>query len=168
MYRTNTPPNPEQMLPIFPVRNGATLNLAFGCFYADIHDVQMHDHMGWPNPDNPDWICQINGRWNQIPEKLGRYKWTKNPIDLIEEGYSYTAEVTFEDSTLASGLDASAWIDAETTNIVRMSVDTAYEAFSDEPKEIKFTLFVKKTDSTSIDAVCHGIIAVLPGAPIES
>jgi len=168
MYRTHTPPDPEKMIPRFPVRNGAIMNLAFGCFYGNIHDVQMHDHMGWPNPNNPDWICQVDNEWKAIPEKLGRYKWLKSPIDLIDEGYSYTAEVTFEDDELASGLEAEAYIDAGTTNIVRMSVATNYEAFSDEPKEVKFTLFVKKTDSTAIDAVCHGIIVVLPGAPTSS
>lgn len=162
MYRTIVCLDFEKMLPRFYVRNGATLNIAFGCYYLAEHDRWEHDHIGWPNPDNPDRICQILG--SKFFNDRGQHAIIGEEIDLIDEGYT-TATVTFEDAELAENLDWTAEIDEDNPYIVHLKADTNFDTFTGDPKELHFTLFVYGT-GTTIDAVCHGIIVVMPGAPI--
>ena len=49
------------------IHNDTAGHFAIPCWYqevlkprvTEIHDRMMHDHFGWPAPDNPDHICQI-------------------------------------------------------------------------------------------------------------
>lgn len=161
-YRTyDKPPKPEDHLRKFAVRNGAIVKLAFGCYYLEPHNVAFHDHIGWPNPDNADHICQErnNLRFYGWPGMSGEL----DEIHLIEEGYTEAA-VSYEDEEQAAHLITEAWIDEEVDNIVYMKVKADYPTFNDKPLDLRFTLFVKKHDGSAIDAVCHGFISVLPGA----
>lgn len=165
-YRFNdNPPKPENMLHRFSVRNGAKMHLTFACNYARIgHDSRVHDHVGWPRPGYPDDICQAVPP-HPVPPTSHRTL-DLIPIKLLEEGYT-EAYITYEDDDIAEYLDSEASISTDTgsPNLVRMSVHANLPNFSDKPKEVHFTLFVKTQDESHVDAVCHGIIVVLPGNP---
>lgn len=169
-YRKNDiPPKPEDMLRKFDVRNGAIMNVAFGCYYlTEEHDPHYHDYINWPSADyHPGPICQM------YPPRTPPRDWphehppiplpaTFTPIHLIDEGYTI-ASVEYEDDELAQNLITEAWIDTDTDYIVRMKVRANFSTFSDKPKDVRFTIFVAKEDNTAIDAICHGIVTVLPG-----
>ena len=156
------PPKPEDHLPKFDVRHGAIMRLAFGVYYTKLHNRWFHRHKGWPSPDHPDRICQVGWPYSYVSGTRGKYAFLNDPIDLIEEGYT-KARVKFEDPNASDYLTAQAWIDTETPNIVRMSVKSNGEVFSDKPKDFRFTLFISNPGDTAVDAVCHGMITVLPG-----
>lgn len=175
----------KERLNVYPIRANALLNLSFGCYYMDGHDSKLHDHIGWPNPDNVDSICQIqsNGKliWPYNNKTLNLDK-----IDLIEEGYTgaiVTTEptgITFEESpettrSIDEYFSADAFIDAEEHNLVRFQfganfLECGYDVKT--PIDVVFTLYVWKplTDKDSsfpfdkMDAVEHGIIRILPAS----
>ena len=141
------------------------MRMAFGCYYAHTgHDQKLHDHIGWPNPEHPDAICQMLPGYKHpwTVRKVGPVSF--EPINLLNEGYD-EAYVTYEDEDAYDVLDTQAWIDDDDDCIVRMSVLANLPSFSDKPKDFRFTLFIKKQDDSAIDAVCHGIVTVLPGSP---
>lgn len=162
-YRfSDKPPKPEDHLHRFPVRNGAIMRLAFACYYMHGHNPDLHDHLGWPNPDRPDAICQE--RSNMRLYRMKHKDIELQEIHLLEEGYTEVA-VSFEDEELSQNVSVEAWIDEDDDNIIRMLVETNFPTFSDEPVDLRFTTFIKKGDGSAIDAVCHGMITVLPGSP---
>ena len=164
-YRFNdNPPKPENNLPKYAVRNGATLDLNFECYYLDqegCHDPNYHDHIGWPSPDNPDAICQMMPPHYPDPRIPGKPVLVNNKteIHLEEEGYTQ-AIVVFDDIEEASGVIGTAEID---DYIVKVHFDTNYPAFEDKPIDLRFTVFVSSPDARN--AVCHGMLSVLPGSP---
>ena len=173
-------PKPEDMLPRLAVRNGATLKVAFDCFYFDpkpTHDPHYHDHIGWPAPNYHFGICQMLPPRNENPRRhfhpIMRTMDDVSPIDLGEEGYT-GFEVAYEDEDIAEDLTTRIDIDdTEDVNVIRMQVDTALPSFSDKPKETRFTVFAAKevTDDedtilyTIKDELLHGILTILPGNP---
>lgn len=176
-YRLDsTPPRkPEDILPRFAVRNGATLKLAFRCYYhtpKETHDPHYHDHKNWPAPNyHPGDICQMHPprdipKFFCHPQMRTMHDFTE--IHLLEEGY-HDVVMTFEDTEQDDYLDVTGWIDEEDDNIVRFHINTDFPNFSDKPIDLRFTVFVKKVadDVVTKDAVCHGIITVLPGHPYE-
>lgn len=160
----DNPPKPEDHLHRFPVRNGAVMRLAFACYYLHGHNPKLHDHIGWPNPDHPDAICQEIS--NMKLYRMRHKDIELQEIHLLKEGYNEVA-VSFEDEEQAQNLTVNAWIDEDDDNIIRMIVGSKFPTFSDKPVDLRFTVFVKK-DNATIDAVCHGFITVLPGAPYPS
>ena len=164
----DNPPKPEDMLKRFDVRNGAKMRLAFGCYYAHMgHDPKLHDHLGWPSPGHKDDMCQMLPAYaSPWAMKKGRFERpiSFDPINLKDEGYT-EAYVSVEDEEIAADLDINAWIDDDDESIVRMTVLANLPTFSDKPKTARFTLFIKKPDNLAVDAVCHGIITILPGSP---
>lgn len=168
------------MLPRLVVRNGATLKVAFDCFYFDpkaTHDPHYHDHIGWPAPNYHFGICQMFPPRNENPRHwfhpIMRTKDDVSPIDLSEEGYT-GFEVTYEDPDIAANLTTRIEADStEGANVVRMQVDTALPLFSDKPKETRFTVFAVKdvVDDQNVllyktkDELLHGVLTVLPGNP---
>lgn len=168
-YRTiDKPPKPEDMLRKFDVRNGAIMRVAFGCYYSSNgHDPHYHDHLNWPAPNyHPGPICQMappRDKYRWLPYPTMRKPVQLEPINLSDEGYT-TFVVTYEDEDLAYYLTTEAWLDEDEDNIVRMSVYADFPTFSDKPKELRFTLFAIKSDRSAIDAICHGIVSVLPGS----
>jgi len=159
------PPKPEDHLLKFSVRNGAIMRIAFGCYYLKGHNPKYHDHIGWPNPDKPDMICQelSNMKLFGLKEKTAELE----EIHLLEEGYTET-EVSFEDEEKAQYVTATTQIDPQDDNIVRMKVAANFPTFSDKPIDLRFTIFVKKKNGSAIDAICHAMITVLPGAPLST
>lgn len=160
----DNPPKPEDHLHRFPIRNGATARIAFACYYLQGHNPKMHDHIGWPNPDSPDHICQIQSNFKLygLNEKTIDFQ----DIHLIDEGYT-DAAIKFDDQDNAQYVDASAWIDPNDDNIVRIKVDTNFPVFEDKPIDMRFTVFVRNDYTDTTDAVCHGMLTVLPGSPYQ-
>lgn len=168
-YNTTPPPKPEDHLRRFAVRNGAIMRVSFGCYYFSRgHDPRYHDYINWPAPNyHPGEICQMDPPRSIAP-------WMRNPkpgmpiqldaIHLTEEGYTDIA-VSYEDSDNAAYLTTEAWIDEDDDYIVHMKVNANFATFSDKPKDLRFTVFAKKSDGSAIDAICHGIVTVLPGSP---
>lgn len=162
-YRMNEIPHdiPQR---VFDVRNGATLKVSLACFYYHEHDNDLHDHIGWPSPDHPDAICQEHviepAPW--IPNHIRIEEGNLVPIYLIEEGYT-GASVKIEDETIAAASTSTVFIDQEQENIVKMNITVNLPTFTDKPKETGFTVFATKDDGIR-DAVCHGIMKVLPGS----
>ncbi len=165
-YRTcDKPPKPEDHLHRFTVRNGATTKIALACYYIKGHNPKLHDYIGWPNPDRPDMICQElnNFRLYGLKEKTVDFK----EIHLLDEGYNVDAVIKFDDQEKAQYVEASALIDEENDNIVRVKVDTNFPMFEDKPIDMRFTVFVRNNATDMTDAVCHGMLTVLPGSPYQ-
>lgn len=159
------PFDPEDHLPVYVVRNGAILRMSFACYYLNAHDSKRHDHEGWPNPDNPDHICQItsNMKFFAYPDRTANL----DEINLTEEGYNVVS-VVFDDGT-AYDADTTATIDSVDPNIIHVTHATNVPLSSfvnNKPIDRKFTLFVR--NQTNTDAVCRGIIRVLPGPPLPN
>lgn len=168
-YRLEEKPfNPEDHLHRFCVRNGTIGKMAFGCYYLVEHDYKLHDHIGWPDPDKPDRICQIVSSPVSNPIFLTKNGIVNNleEIHLLDEGYD-TAAITFEDDEIEYYTSIEAYIDEEDDYIVHLNVKAEFPSFSNNPKDYKFTLFVKKSDGTAIDAVCHAVLSILPGSPYQ-
>lgn len=158
----DNPPKPEDHLHRFAVRNGAIMRVSFACYYLIGHNPKLHDHVGWPSPGHPDAICQqvSNMKLYGLKEKTADLE----KIHLLDEGYEDVA-ISFEDDELAQNLDCLLWIDEEDDNIIHLNVLANFQTFSDKPIDLRFTVFVKKPDDSAVDAVCHGMITVLPGSP---
>ena len=165
-YRYNEkPPKPEDMLPRFDIRNGATIRLAFGCYYLALHDKHRHDYIGWPSPNHPDHICQVGRTKFGVRHHCSRYTLVGEEIDLIDEGYD-TVGIRFDDPEVASHLDViEAFIDDEDPYIIRVKIRADLDFFEDKPKETRFTLFIENRGDQLVDAVCHGFVTILPGMP---
>ena len=173
-YRYNDkPPKPEDMLRRFDVRNGATMKASFGCFYfvpQPGHDPHYHDYINWPAPNYHGEPCQMKTPRDidpRFPKPVLRTDGDLVPIHLADEGYTEAA-VSFDDDDLAENLTATATIDTDEDHVVKLNVTTDFPTFKDKPIEIRFTVFVKKSSTGVKDAVCHGILVVLPGSPYPS
>lgn len=178
-YRTlDIPPlKPEDMLPMFEVRNGAIVDIAFPCFYLDVvraHDSHYHDYINWPAPNyHPGPPCQfVDG----IPlnEHAGEYEkvdfLNPHPIDLLSYYEGYTDAYVVMDQDVA-GLTVTARIDEDEPNVIYVRAKANMAFFEDKPLEYRFTLFVHAPARTyhdepqleRIDQVIRGKIVVLPG-----
>lgn len=149
---------------VFDVRNGATLKVSLACYYFHSHDANLHDHIGWPSPGHPDSICQEHviepAPW--LPSHIQIEEGNLEQIHLIGEGY-VNASVKIEDETIADACTANAYIDPDADNVVKLNITVNLPTFTDKPKETGFTVFATKNDGIR-DAVCHGIMKVLPGS----
>lgn len=174
-YRINKKPiKPEDKLRRFTVRNGATIDVLFPCYYyqpVEGHDPHYHDFIGWPSPSTPGDACQMypprdRYRWNRHP--LMRNGEDLTPIHLRLEGYD-EAVVTFSDQDIAEFVAATAWIDEDDDYLIRFHVNANLATFSDKPLDTWFTIFIKRNDGNMEykDVVCHGILTVLPGSPYD-
>lgn len=168
-YRVNKIPlKPEDMLPTYSVRNGATLQLYFECYYMEPeygHDPHFHDYIGWPSPTHPGSSCQMKTPRDQ-------FRWLSDgkivqesepvPIDLTEEGYT-TVSVVFDHPD--ENITATGIIDDELPYMIDLKVDVQLPMFEDKPIEKRFTLFVNRTGAS--DAVARAKLSILPGAPVS-
>ena len=89
---------------------------------------------------------------------------TTTPIHLLAEDYT-DVEITYEEADLAEHLTSEVYVDPSNDSIVRLKVLANFPTFVDAPKEIHFTVFIKKPNGIDVDALCHGILVVLPGSP---
>ena len=165
------PPDPEERLPRYEVRNGATLDIAFECYYwkpTKGHNPHKHDHEGWPSPNHPGDACQMEPPRDIIPylpRPIMRTPDDLVPIKLYEEGYAVGAILAFDDDIDDDDIYRFAVVGAPETpreNQVVVHIETYFEEVT-EPREYKFTLFIVSETDVAIDAVCRGILVVLPG-----
>lgn len=148
----------------FDVRNGATMRLAFMCFYYRNHDSHYHDHVGWPEPKQHDMSCQMPPYPGPAPWLPRQKVYPLNylePINLMNEGYT-DVYVEYEDDEIEQYLTTESYIDEH--DVVRVQVTPNLPVFTDKPKEARFTAFIANSDGR-YDAVCHGAIIILPGSP---
>jgi hypothetical protein len=150
------PPKPEDLLPTYPVRNGATLYADFECYYVEPkmgHDPHTHDYLGWPDPHNTGDACQM------LPPR-DRFRWRYDgaimkpdePIPIIlhstdadieDEGYSQECSVVFDQPD--ERILATAWVDEDIPNLIKMVISPQLPVFEDKPIEKRFTLFTHRT-----------------------
>jgi len=163
------PPAPEDALLRFSVRNGATMRMTFGCYYRGKgHDPHYHDYINWPSHDyHPGPICQMLPPRDDMFWRDGRYGPIHlDPIHLAEEEYTQLF-IEFENEDVAQYLTAELSFNEEEDNYINVKIDASMPFFQGDPQETRFTLFIRKTDDSVTDAVCHGIVSVLPGAPVS-
>ena len=163
--RNGEPPKPEDMLPRFEVRNGAILRIAFKCHYL----LHTHDHPMYVYPHVAGDAALLRRENHQPYDRLSQAKLPveTKPIDLVDENYNGVA-VTIEEDELAEYIDVTdAYIDTAEPNMIRISLKTSFPNFHDIPKEARFTVFIINDNQNAIDAVCHGILVILPGKPLE-
>jgi hypothetical protein len=89
------------------------------------------------------------------------------PIKLEEEGYDQFA-ISFEEGDEATDhMTCEVGLAPEQgSNVIALKVATDFPAFHDKPMDFRFTVFARKSNDPMItDAICHGIITVLPGSP---
>lgn len=173
------------------VSNGTLTHFAFPCWYqeiyppvpAEIHDRMMHDHYGWPNPDNADHSCQL---W--IPE-YGHdihYGWPNHrmqecyphcshfidfertfPIHLLSEYEGYTdASVAWVEEEPDLIL-VEAHIDPVEDWVVRVDMDIADKDAVFHPRVYHFSVYVNSPERR--DLVVLAELIVHPSAlPEES
>ena len=171
------PPNPEDALPVFQVRNGAILDIAFPCYYLDViqaHDSHYHDYIGWPAPNYHGQACQfVDGLpFHEHAKEWEHIDWVHpHPIDLTSYYEGYDSAYVAVDEVI-SGLTLSAQLDTNETNIVYLRAKAALATFTGDPKECKFTVFLHAPariyqgiqQQEKIDQVIRGKILVLPGS----
>lgn len=143
------------------VHNGTTANIAFPCWYQEIHrpipahhhDHHWHDYVGWPSPTHPDHCCQLwapdrhccsIGMHHECSPHCHHYIDYRNvfPIHLTEEGYTGAAvKWVTDDRTAPTGITATALIDPDEDWVVRVNLDLDDPAALEEVKKYKFTVF---------------------------
>lgn len=163
-YRFSDKPNkfPQR---IFDVRNGATLKISFGCYYYRYHDVKYHDYMGWPNPTKPDMIHQPGSFDDPAPWMPDHHVFTEKelePIHLLEEGYTQFS-IAFDDPDIEANTITAIDIDIDEDHVIRVRITVNLPTFTDKFKETGFTVFASKEDGFTNDAICYGIMKILPG-----
>ena len=165
-YRITEEFNPEDYLPRFYVRNGATVKMAFDCYYwtpllrpEHYHRDPHHEPVPWSSFD------PVYGKVNpRFPDMSRPEDFTE--IDLSAEGYT-NASVIYDDTTISSNLTTTTTFDDNEANVVNCKVKANLPKFQDDAKETKFTVFV--TGSSGLqDVVCRGILVILPGPPYSS
>lgn len=166
------------------VQNGATAYLAVPCWYHEVrrpqhthlHDREWHDHIGWPDPRNPDRSCQGAYLLNKgmVPYRYlddregwvhpGRYLNMSDmaPIHLLAEGYD-EVEVAFDDPP--AGLSGSGRLDPESDWVVRFLIHPMCEAAVKEDVEVPYAVFVKGNvdGRPRRDVVARGTLRILAG-----
>lgn len=166
------------------VQNGATADLAIPCWYQEVHQPvrlikhnhHLHDHVGWPAPNHPDHVCQVDRpERTLLPPGVDRPRGRRDryldlgglvPIHLSAEGYE-TITIAWAD-TPDAGVMATGSIDADDDWVVRVRFDVADSSAIDEKRTYRFTVFAN-APATSVsaarrDIICLGKLIVLPGA----
>lgn len=162
------------------VQNGATAHIAIPCWYVEVkrpervfpHDREMHDHLGWPEPNRPDQSCQDAYHLSHLPwayhdqeqqwRKVNRYLDMSKciPIHLLEEGYS-EVEVAFANPP--AGLGAEGAIDKEQDWVVRFSFFPMCEDAIEEDVDVPYTVFVLNREKEMRDVVAKGVLRIVAG-----
>ena len=115
------------------VDNGTISNISIPCHYLygeefPHHDRIMHDHLGWPSPDNPDWSCQLPPVCCDEFVKL-------DDIDLQEEGYT-SIIISLLDPP--DGLSVNGYMDRE---IVNLSIASLCDSVTKNDADVKFAVY---------------------------
>lgn len=167
------------------VHNGTIAHLAFPCWYQEVHkplrayphNKHVHDHFGWPGPDNPDNSCQLwlpalhccsIGKHHECSPHCRNYIDLDGlfPIHLLNEGYT-GFEVSFQASEVVptdADIQCEATVDPEEDWVVRVTLYTHDQNALDEPMRYKMTVFAimdtgyNKTDRRDIVALTDLVI----------
>lgn len=158
------------------IQNGATANIAIPCWYIEVykpkranaHDIDLHDHIGWPNPTIPDESCQvIQGHYHPYDgygwRIIKRYidMGLVHPIHLQSEEEGYTdVEIAFVEPP--DGLEAYGELD---DYVVRIHINPMCSSAIKEDVEVPYTVFIKGTrDGHMIrDIAAKGILRIVAG-----
>lgn len=178
------------------VQNGVLSHLAIPCWYLEIfrprhavlHSIDLHDHIGWPDPDHPDHSCQDahHGNLHDHPHHRNypghihpNHPYHPNihyhnghwhdphilldlsktfPIHLKEEGYT-TVDVVFKDPP--EGITASAFIDDTEDWVIRVDIDLNCEEAISDDIEVPYSIFVNGSfkDSKTTTRTMRNIVA---------
>lgn len=168
------------------IQNGVTGYFAIPCWYNEmkhpihthLHNIDMHDHLGWPDPDHPDRSCQSAHRHHLHPHHLSipydhkRHGWHAPhhlldmskvfPIHLKEEGYE-TISIVFDNPP--DGLVGSGSIDSNDDWIIRLSIEPQCISAIKEDIEVPYAVFAKgKFDNRKVShMVTKGILHIVAG-----
>lgn len=172
------------------IQNGTRTSFAIPCWYSEvlsperlcIHDIDMHDHCGWPEPDRPDHSCQsayhphlhhhhhlhhMHDPYNHEHHGWDHHKHLLDmsqfiPIHLTEEGYT-SIETALDNSP--SGLSCSASIDKYEDWVVRFDIAANCRDVVDECLDVRYALFAsgKFEDRLVKHMITKGMICVVPG-----
>lgn len=154
---------------VIPVDNGTITHLAVPCFYeVEGHPYPhphrlMHDHIGWPAPDSPDWS-------SQVPDMPG-HDWHHDHVDLRSQGYD-SVQVSIVDQP--EGLSITGQIDGD---MVRLTIAANCEEAQTECIDVRFAAYISGNapdgnedgvESPLMDLVCKGIVHIIAGPTAES
>lgn len=163
------------------IQNGVTGYFAIPCWYNEmkhplhtkIHNIDRHDHYGWPEPDRPDHSCQSAHRHHlEIPYDHCRHGWHDThrlidmsqifPIHLKAEGYK-SISVALENAP--SGLTVNGSIDSTDDWVIRLSVTPKCKTVTDEDVDVKYTVFANGSfDGRDVShMVAKGVIHIIAG-----
>lgn len=163
------------------VQNGATARLAIPCWYIEVprphrampHNVDEHDHIGWPAPGQPDDSCQIiQGHYHPYDgygwRLIKRYidMGLCHPIHLQSTAEGYTGvEVAFVDPP--TGLTASGELD---DYVVRVYINPMCQSAVKEDVDVPYTVFIKGTRGGKQirDVAAKGILRIVAGPIITA
>lgn len=170
------------------IKNGATANFAFPCWYLEVapphkvqlHSKRLHDHYGWPSPRHNDHIHQPYELIHEmlhdpyIDEVHNHHEYHGHvrslidmkkliPIHLIEEGYT-NVKVAFAD-TIEGLTVTSAHIDIDDDWVVRTIISAKVPAAIKEKVETTFSVIASRSDEAGHeinDFVNQGRLVILP------
>lgn len=179
------------------IQNGITGYFAIPCWYNEmkhpihthLHNIDHHDHVGWPNPDNPDHSCQSAHRHHlhphhpihpEIPYDHHRRGWHAPhhlldmskvfPIHLRKEGYtgiSVALENPPSGLTVTGAIenrknDKGEWVD---DHIIRLSVTPKCKTVIDNDVDVRYTVFANGSfDGRDVThMVTKGVIHIIAG-----
>ena len=163
------------------IQNGVTGYFAIPCWYNEmrrpihtkIHDIDKHDHLGWPDPKHPDHSCQSADRHHlSLPYDHCRHGWHVPsrlidmskvfPIHLSKEGYE-SISIAFDNPP--EGLEASGEIDHKDDWVIRLSISPKCEKIVNEDVDVPYTVFANGyfDDRKVTHMVTKGIIHIIAG-----
>ena len=156
---------------VIVVDNGTISRVSIPCAYGPVHhhhchhDRKMHDHVGWPSPDNPDDSCQIPDEHRHHHHCFDQVL-AVNEIDLKAEGYE-SIEVSLADPP--DGLSMTGSIDYD---IVRMTIVAICPSANTENIDVPFSIYA--VGSTTVDdeeiqlrdVITKGILRIVAG-PVD-
>lgn len=169
------------------IQNGTRAHFAIPCWYSEvlsperlcIHDIDKHDHCGWPEPDRPDHSCQsayhpyfhhphhVSDPYNHCREGWDHPKKILDmsqfiPIHLTEEGYT-DIQVALEGAP--SGLSCTTSIDKLDDWIIRFEIIANCRDALKECVDVPYAIFAsgRFEDRNVKHMVAKGMICVVPG-----
>lgn len=166
--------NPEDYLPRFYVRNGAQIQIVLNCYYYTPEGMPPAFYYRDPHHEPVAWNDFYPEPWKPQPKfpDMAHLPEDFTEIDLVAEGYTGGVTVSWDDedelydtSRQTYNIGTITRIIDDDPNVVSCKVSTNFATLEEE-KELKFTIFVKN-ENTYNDAVCRGILVVLPGPPCD-
>lgn len=166
------------------VTNGGITKVAFPCWYylpdewphhPCHHHMHEHDHHGWPNPDRPDWSCQIP---DEVPYPHHHHRWFIDlehlvPLNLVDEGYTsvdMTLDTMYIPASVPGSVTATGEIDQVDTNLIRISIACYLDFHEWDPdhylirdkKPLMVPFTINAASEEKDDVVATGNLVIMP------